>query len=466
MTAGMPAQPAFDFAKYRIKDPQSEQGQLGSETPHGAQNGNVVPSEPFDFAKFRVAPPPTATDEFKRHVARTGARVGETIAGFPGDIVNFSKFLGSKLPEVPSALQGEDNFVKKAGRKALESIPSSADLKDFTSYLTSGFTDPKSAAEELGDDVTSLATVLINPSKAAAGFPSLLKNIGTSALKAFGVKSAGKGAEALGATPNQQAATEMGALFLTGLMGEKTADKFIGEQYQKARSQIPPGTRVNTAKLEKELAGVETQLNRGVSTATKKEVLTPLQELKAKASTGTMELDEVVESLHNINEKMNSKKLFDELSSSERKLLKSRYDLLKDKVHEEIASYGQHNPEFYNTWKNANQGFATIAESKKISNFLQSKLGKIPHHLAGSIALDIFLGQPASVLGVGGAYGAVKAGELIYRIAKSEPLRDHYMKVLMEAANENLPGAVKHLNAIDKEAKKIQNESESEKQRT
>ena len=141
---------------------------------------------------------------------------------------------------------------------------------------------------------------------------------------------------------------------------------------------------VNTSNLSNNLANVEKQLSRGVSTPTKDEVRKSLSELKSKASGGAMEMDELVESFHNINERMNSKKLFDDLNTTERKLLKSRYDLVKNEMRNEIAQYGKFNPEFYKTWEGANQGYATIAESKKLANFLQSKLGKIPHHLAGS----------------------------------------------------------------------------------
>lgn len=479
-----PQEDSFDFSQYMVKpakgneksQPVAKPAQNSAlvAPPATQQNPNLPqmaqqasqeppptedmqsPEEPFDFNKYQIKQPPTRWEEFKRHSARTASRVAESVVGFPGDLVSFAKYLGDQFPDTPSWLQREPNFVQKAGRKALESLPTSSELKDFSSYLTSGFTDPQSATEELGDDVSSLATVLISPAKAVKSFPSFVKNLGSAVLKAFGVKSAGKGAELLGATPGQQTAVEVGTLFLTGLFGGKTADKFIGEQYQKARSLIPKGTMVNTTNLERELASVEAQLSRGVSTATKDEVKKSLQELKAKASGGAMEIDEIVESLHNINEKINSKKLFDELSTSERRLLKSRYDMLKDKVHEEIAAYGKHNPEFYKAWTSANEGYATIAQSKKVSNFLQSKLGKIPHHLAGSLALDLFLGKPAAVVGVGGAYTAVKAGEMMYRIAKSPTLRDHYMRVLMEAANENLPGVIKNIEALDKEFKDLE----------
>lgn len=436
---------SFDFSKYRVKE-SGLQNEYVAPNTHAAEPDNT----PFDFSQYRLKQPPTRFEEFTRHAARTGARVGETIAGFPGDVVHLTNYLASYLPETPDIFKREPNFIQKAGAQALQSLPSSNELKEFSSHLTKGYTDPKGAAEELGDEISSLATVLINPSKAVTGFPQFLKTVGGSVGKAIGVKSAGKGAELLGADESTKNKVELGALFLTGFLGKKSVDKYVGEQYDKARSSIPKGTMVNTTGLESALNQVDQLLARGLSTDTKDEVKKALSELKAKASGGAMELDELVESYHNINERLNSKKLFDELSTSEKRLLKSRYDLVKDEVENEIQKYGKSNPEFYKTWKGANDGFATIAQSKKVSRFLESKLGKIPHHLAGSLALDLFLKSPAATIGVAGTYSAIKAGELLYRIAKSPTLRDHYTKFIMEAGNENLPGVIKHLEALNK----------------
>lgn len=440
----------FDFSKYQVK-----QESLAKNQTQLPQNAPVESQEPFDFGKYKVKEPPTLLQEFGRHTARTGARMVESIAGFPGDVVGFVKYLGEKLPKVPSFLESEPNIVQKAGQKVLSSLPNTQELKELSGYLTSGFTDPQSATEELGDEISGLATMLISPSKATSGFSSLLKNIGSSFAKASAVKGAGKGAELLGASPTGKATTEGGMLFLTGLLGKKTAEKFIGEQYGKARSEIPVGTMIQTGNLNQALTKAEQQLAKGLTTNTKAEVLKPLSELKAKASTGVMEVDELVQSFHDINERMNSKKLFDELTTSERKLLKNRYSIVQDAVRDEIAQYGAHNPKFYKTWKDANQGYATIQNSKNVSNFIESKAGKLPKHLAGSVALDLFLGHPLGTTSVLGTYAAVKSGELLARIAKSPILREHYMSVLIEASKENLPGMIKSLNELDKASKDI-----------
>lgn len=433
----------FDFQKYRVNESQESFNNIENQT-------NVESNIPFDFSSYRVQQPESGYAKAGRHAIRTGSRVAETILGFPGDVVNFVKYLGENLPEVPEFLQPRGNILQEKGKKVLEGLPSSKQLKDYSSKITMGFTDPQNAQEELSDEISGLATVLINPSKSFSSFKSLLSSIGSSVAKASGVKFAGEGAELLGANESQREKIELGTLFLTGLIGKKSSDKYISDLYQKARSKIPEGTMINTSNLLKSLDTIDNILSKGISTPTKDEVRKAIEQLKIKSAGGAMPLDEVVETYHNINERLSSKKLFDELNTSERKLLKKRYDLLKDEVSKELYNYGKNNKDFYKLWKSANEGFATIAQSKKVSNFLQSKLGKIPHHLAGSVALDLFLGHPVSTLGVAGSYGAVKMGELLYRISKSPTLRNHYLKVIMEAGNENLPATIKHIEALDK----------------
>lgn len=445
MTSFQQNEEPFNFDQYLINE------NLNENIPEQTQKNIPEKEEPFNFDEYIPKEPPGMLEEFGRHTARIGSRAIETVAGFPGDVVNFVKFLGEKLPKGPDFLQKEPNFAQKLARKGLEKLPTSQDIKEFSSYLTSGFTDPKTAKEELGDDITSLATSLLIPSKDPTKFKSLLKSVGLASI----AKGAGKGVESLGGGTKAQAAAELGSLFLTGLLSPKTADKFVSDQFQQARSKIPSGTTLATNKLTNSLTALENDLSRGISTPTKTEVKKAVEELKNKASKGHMEADEIVESFHNINERYNSKKLFDELSSSERKTLKYRYDKFKDEVLKEVKDYGNQNPEFYKQWKEANNAYATIAQSKKVSNFLQSKLGSMPKHLTGTVAIELFLGHPNAAVATIGAAGAVKTGELLYRIGKSPKLREHYLNVIKEASNENLPAVIKNLSELQKEADKL-----------
>lgn len=440
----------FNFDQYIVPN------NAAPDIPKESQNNESEKNEPFNFDTYLPKEPPSILQEFGRHVARTGARAAETVVGFPGDMINFARFLSEKLPKGPSFLEKEPNFVQKKGQELLGKLPSSQELKEFSSYLTSGFTDPQSAKEELGDDITSLATSLLIPSKDPTKFKSLLNAIGLATVS----KGVGKGIESLGGGVTEQAAGELGSLFLTGLLNAKTANKFVSDQFQQARAKIPTGAMVNTNRLKTSLISLEKDLSRGISTTTKTEVKNSVEQLRKKASSGRMDADEIVQSFHDINERINSKKLFDELHTSEKKILKHRYDEFKNEIVKEISDYGKSNPSFYKQWKDANNAYATIAQSKKVSNFLQSKLGSLPKHLTSTVAIELFLGHPKAAVATVGAAGAVKTGELLYRIGKSPKLREHYLNVIKEAGNENLPAVIKNLSALQEEADKMDHHSQ------
>lgn len=438
----------LDLSKYLSVDQQ-------------VQPEKTTQDQPLNLDKFLSVDEATPFDEFKRHVARTGSRIGETIAGFPGDFVKFVNFLGDKLPEVKVPGQ-ENNPLLSLGKKGLESLPTSQDLREISEQYTKGYTKAQGPKEELSDEIFSLASALALPAKnpvQLTGFLTALgKNLPMSFAKAAAVKGAGKGAEELGAGPKTKAAAELGMLFLTGMLGKKTAKEYVSEKYQQARSAIPEGDILPTNKFLSGLEKVEQELSKGVSTPTKNEVLAPLKELKAKASGGGMLVEDLVQSYHDINERLNAKKLFDELSKGERQLLRNRYDTLRDEIRNTIQDYGKDNPAFLKQWQEANQGYATLAQSNKVTDFFGKHKSKIPSHLLTTVVAELFLGHPYIAAGTAGAAvggGALlKSGELIYKISKSPMLRRHYLNVINEASKENLPGVVKNLEILDKELNK------------
>src|SRR3989304_4458977 len=122
----------FNFDDYAIKEEKNQQQTPTQEPPKQQQ--------PLDFNKFLAEEEKSIFQKYEigRHATRTGARALETVIGLPGDFVQFAKYLGDKLPEPPKFLQREPSFVQKAGRKALETLPTSQELQETSSYLTSG----------------------------------------------------------------------------------------------------------------------------------------------------------------------------------------------------------------------------------------------------------------------------------------------------------------------------------------
>ncbi len=425
---------------------------------------DAAPPETLDWEQFEELEPEKSPlqqtgKEIGRFAARTASRIGETVVGLPGDIIqlersvrrNIQDQLSKIIPEMPEFIK--EDPVRKLIQKSpdlLGKLPTSEELKQFSSDLTNQFTDPQGTLEEFGDEIVSLGTSLLMP----AGIPKKISTVLKALGKATLAKGARKGAELYGAGEGLQTATEIGTLFLTGMIGKPIANAFVSDKYEKARRAIPKGTMVNTGKLSQDLKKVDAELAKGIKTNTKSEVRSALQELESKASGGSMEVEEVVQSYHDLNERMSSKKLFDELGTSERRRLKSRYDLVKKEVGKNLKEYGKHNPEFLKEWQEANQAYGTIEQSKKVSNWLSSKANKIPRHLVGAAAFEIFTGKPviaAEILGAGGlAASGVKTGEILYRIANSPSLRKHYLDVIESITKENLPATIRSLEKLNR----------------
>jgi len=422
----------FDPSKYAVKN-------QGSNVPE------YEPDPDFDPSRFAVQPDASATSEILRHAARTGSRIGESALGFIGDLNSLYKSGKQKLQE-KAGVSVEPNLAIKAFDYLMDQLPTSESLRQKSIQATGGYTAPKNAAEELGDDVTSLATALALPAKNPLKFMNLLKSVGL----AVGTKGAGEVSKVLGASPEVQFGTEMGTLALGTLLGSKTANQFVNGLYREARDSIPKGAMVNTGGLTQELSNVKTNLAKGVSTASKNEVMKVIDELGAKASGGAMEAEELVEAFHNINERMSSKKLFDELSKSEQRQLRQRYDLVKDSVRSTLKDYGNTNPEFYKTWEQANQGYATIQNSMRASRWIEKKIGSLPKHLALGLGAELLLGFPKTAAATVGSAGALKTGELLYRTMKSPALRKHYVKAISVASAQDAVAFQKELEALNK----------------
>lgn len=467
---------SFDFSKYAKKKPDEPEQE---NTPvENKQNTQTATNDSFDFGKYAKKGGETGFEEAKRGAARTTSRVLETIAGFPGDTLKSANMatewltdLSKSLPDfgVKKALESASEYFpdleKKPGpsyleeidKYLLENLPTSESLKKRSIEKTGGYTEAQGPYEEFADDVSSIVPMLLNPTKAAASFTGFVGNLGRSILKATVAKGVGKGAKEAGASDGVVAGAEMLSLFLSGYVGRQGAKAYVESLYEGAKSHIPEGATMNTRSLTRALYKVDAELSKGLPTATKDEVRKTLQDLEKKSKMGSMAVDEVVQSFRDINEKMGSKKLFDEMTSSQQKLLRDRYDLLKNKVRDSLGVYGEKNPEFFQTWLDANEGYSAIAKGEQSTRwvreqFKNQKLAAVAGSVAGlftnpALAIKAIAG---GVAGGGAAFGAVKGLEIFTRVAKSPVLRDFYMRGLTEIVNQNGPGFMNILKEMSK----------------
>lgn len=437
-----------DWSQYSIDEPEaneqvSQQSQISS-----------VDQQPVNWDQYAVGKPSVAR-EVGRHATRLTSRVGETIGGFPGGSVQLAKAAGdwleNKVP-LPSFLKGTEkaNAVQKYGQQLIEKLPTSEDLKQLTSKITNGFTDPQSAAEQFGDDIIELATVLYgDKSKAPAKAQKVVTNTLIAVGKAFGAKTSKEVAKAYGVGEKGQFFAEMGTLGLMSLINVKMAREYANDKISKAREMIPPNQMINTNKLTQSLDTLEAELSKGLSTATKNEVKGAVSEIKGKVSGGAYPAGEVLDIIHDVNERMSSKKLFDELSSTEKRKLQFRYNKLKTPLFETASQISNTQPEAYKLWLEGMEASATVKQSQRATRFLERHVGKLPAKVGQGIAIELFLGQPQAAMATAGAFAALKGGELMYRVMNSPSLRKHYTNILTAATKENIPAMTKELTALE-----------------
>jgi len=174
-----------------------------------------------------------------RGILRTGSRVGEAVLGAPGDIANLALtgadyLSGGNIPGV---------------KKVKEYLPTSEKLKNITSKISDGLTDPQGGVEEFFDNIVSTASSLLAPSRAVGPLSKIFKNLGAtekvantaakvalpfsgitmSIPKAIGASAAGElastGAEMLGSGSVGQVGAKIAAMTIAGKKSMKDLQK-------------------------------------------------------------------------------------------------------------------------------------------------------------------------------------------------------------------------------------------------
>lgn len=445
-----------------------------------------MPSDIFDtyeiegvsdiFDEFDVShPEETTLQAAKRHTLRSASRVGETVAGMPGDIASLVTLPlelvnrhveGKMTPEQLANVEAERTKLKDFREKMLfeygigdddfmpMSMPTSSELKDTMSYLTDGYLDPQSGGEEFADELIGDATALLIGRKipTKGGFISrTFKTIAKPFLVALGANVAKEGAAAMGASEGVQTATKLGTMLLLDLVGKKSANTLKKELYKDAEVLLPEGASVSAENLSRNLAALEKRLKVGGATPSKTPVLTKLKELQAKIVDGRISMEELQEFKRDINEVSSS--LYD-LPKDVKGKLKKNFNDLRDGVKGAISEYGTQNPEWLNVWQKAEEVHSAVAQSTKVRANVQNMVKKYPHLSATVLGLfGLSIGSTGAYVALPAA-AAVYTTELVTRIMKSPTLRKLYRNTITAATAENIPVMTKNMLELDKELKR------------
>lgn len=373
--------------------------------------------------------------DIERNQAQFTSRALESVAGLPGDLVNFASSLFGYEP----------------------GLTGSKELRQFSEESSQGYTKPKSDLEEdLGETVSDMALFALPGAK----HYSIARNIGipiASNLVKEGIKYAGGGEKS-------QAAGKLGSMAIFDLLIHRRAlgssKEYIKQLYQQADEAIPKGLSIKATNLEKGLDSLEKSFKAGGQRPSTGDALDKISELRAAVKNGKIDLKDLVSFRPSINEWIDKYKGF-EIGSSPaiRKKIISNLNKVKGEVIKAAEEYGsKYNPEYLKLSQSANEAYAASAKSNKIANFIEKVAGNKVQSMGAKALLGI--GGLGALGGLGGAMSAgagaavaTPAYQLFKMILKSKSptLRNHYFNIIKGAAAGDASIVLKNSKALDKE---------------
>ena len=432
-----------DVALQRPKQPEEEKGFV-----------RKVFDTAGDYGLLGIA---GMDEDTRRHIARTGARVGETLVGLPGDIREVAKFAGEWLGDKARGMIGKEPLTDeqkaymreemKPGEwdllgRLTESLPTSSDLREnVTRNYTGEWLEPQNKMEAFADDVAQDFAALAIPVKGKIPFARAL---GTSLV-------ANSGAEVAGAFGGEDAKnyTKLGLLFAGGMIGQNKGGikKYINGLYDDMRAEVPEGARISASNLEKRLSAIKKRLMKGdPGDASKQEAFKKIQAIEDKVKGGFIDVDEVLALTESTNESIFSKT---NLWRKENELFNVRKAL-----HDTTKEFGAENPSFLSKWKDANQAYAATETSRKVGNWVKQNIKPKDYiYAASALGAEGFLaGAPAAAMTAGGAAGlgaTAFSAEVMKRIAQSPALRRYYTNTVNSALKQNKASFAKNIKLLN-----------------
>ena len=381
-------------------------------------------------------------DMLRRHKKRTEAAGSSAILGLPGDVVNTvgaaSEWLSDYIPDI---LQSDPLYVSRGLKKVLSYLPTSSDIKESMIAQDPSIA-PQNEWEEMSDEIVGDALTLALPVK---GKVPLARAVGTSVFS----NMAKEISKQMGGSPNVQAITKIGSMFVAGLVGRPSADKTVKKLYDKADDLLPEGAFEGAGRLKREAAVIQKDLARGASTPTKEALGKFTNDvLKNVDAEGNILMENVAELRRNLNEIRGDPML---LKSYAKRL--NSWDAALTDVAE---TYGQQNSKWFNAYNEANSAFGALKKSDKaVSNILKAVE---PDKLGPHTSLVLGIGGPsaaAGTLGAAGVAGTTATGyRIMQRFATNPSLRRHYTDIVKASLADNSADIVRSVSRLDKELKK------------
>jgi len=429
----------FDKNKYlkKITQPQNIENISSDDLK---QNESKYEPEKFDKNKYKQPYEPG----IERHATRTLSRVGETIGGIPGDFIKFTKFIGGLLPKIPIPkwMEREPSFIQKYGKKALEMVPTSQDLKKASQEYLGLWTTPKDDYEKIGDEVIESFTNLMIPIGKQMGLMKAVASAGGGVI-------AKEVAKQYGAPEWAQESIKFGTTLGLSAFNPGGAKKYASNLYDLTEKAIPNNISVPGDNLKNIFTSLRNKLAKGGGESTK----SPAEVIKRidlvlnhiKNNQGRLNVKEGQAFMRNINEVIGDPETLERA----KQILPTLNKDIRNTMGQVESTY----PEYLKLLDDANSAFGAVIQGNKISNSVSEAIKKTPMQSTLGIAIASAY-DPRIGVAATGAYALAESANIISQFTKSPALRKYYIQMLRKGLDKNKIPLMNTLKKIDKEALK------------
>lgn len=390
--------------------------------------------------------------ETSRPFVRQLVNLGALALGTPGDII---QTVDKIVDPLATFITGRE------GPATEEIIPSSQQIKEKVRSLNPEYLAPRNDVEEFGDAVIedfaslyagrqlfkgkipfantlSKAQQIIRPLGIALG-----SNLSETVVKDF--------------TNNDNAAAwaKFGTALFLSMLDKQKAGQYVSQTYKKAEGLLPPDARHDASKLVAKVSAIQRRASMGTLAPSEKFIVQEVDEILKRGQyvPGTGQATISVPAVTNIKRSLNEK-LEKFVFENPTKVAKGRARKLGSGIiknlNEFLDDYGKTNPEWLKTYREAEQGFSTLATSNKVGNYIKNNLKKSILTTGLLKTLGVPIGAKTAAVGA----VAYPSFQVAYRIAKSPLLRKYYSNIVRAAVQENSLLMNKEIDKLDKELQK------------
>lgn len=395
--------------------------------------------------------------ETSRPFVRQLVNLGSLALGTPGDLLRTADtFLVNPIYNAATKF-----ITGEAPPEYEEILPSSAQIKQSVQSLNPEYLATRNDVEELGDAIVEDFASLYAGRQLFKGkipFANTLSKA-QQIIRPLGIAIGSNLAETVvkDFTNNDSAAgwAKFGTALFLSMLDKQKAGQYVSQAYKKAEGLLPVDARQDASKLVAKISAIQRRASMGSLAPSEKFIVDEIDEILKRGQyvPGTGQATMNVSTITNIKRSL-SEKLDKFVYENPKKLAEGRARKLGSgvvkNINEFLDEYGKTNPEWLETYREAEQGFSTLATSNKVGNYIKNNLKSSVLTTGLLKVLGVPIGAKTAAIGAV-AYPSL---QITYRIAASPLLRKYYGKIVKAAVEENSLLLNREINNLDKELQK------------